>query len=55
MKNEDFILGELRIDQKRKNMVEMLGEMRKGRRERIEKKSRERIEIEGNEKKTKGS
>ena len=34
-------------------MVERLGEMRKGRRERIE--SRERIEIERKEKETKGS
>ena len=30
-------------------MVERLGEMRKGRRERIEKGSRKRIEIEKNE------
>ena len=34
-------------------MVERLGEMRKGRKERIEKGSRERIEIERNEKETK--
>ena len=36
-------------------MVERLGEMRKGRRERIEEGSRERIEIERKEKETKGS
>ena len=38
-------------------MVERLGEMRKGRRERIEKGSRERIEIEieRKEKETKGT
>ena len=36
-------------------MVERLGEMRKGRRERIEKWSRERIEIERKEKETKGN
>ena len=36
-------------------MVERLGEMRKGRRETIEKGSRERREIERNEKETKGS
>ena len=36
-------------------MVEWLGEMRKGRRERIEKGSRERIEIERKEKETKGN
>ena len=35
-------------------MVERLGEMRKGRRERIEKGRRERIEIERKEKETKG-
>ena len=40
---------------KDKRMVERLGEMRKGRRERIEKRSRERIEIERKEKETKGS
>ena len=34
-------------------MVERLGEMREGRREMIEKGSRERIEIERNEKETK--
>ena len=34
-------------------MVERLGEMRKGRKERIEKGSRERIEIERKEKETK--
>ena len=33
-------------------MVERLGEMRKGRRERIEKGSRERIEKRGRDKKT---
>ena len=36
-------------------MVERLGEMRKGRRERIEKRSKERIEIERKEKETKGN
>ena len=36
-------------------MAEMLEEMREGRREIIEKGSRERIEIEGNEKETKGN
>ena len=36
-------------------MVERLGEMRKGRRERIEKGSREGIEMEKKEKETKGS
>ena len=36
-------------------MVERLGEMRKGRRDRIEKGSRERIKIETKEKETKGS
>ena len=35
-------------------MVKRLGEMRKGRRERIEKGSRETIEIERKEKATKG-
>ena len=35
--------------------MERLGEMEKGRRETIEKGSRERIEIEINEKETKGS
>ena len=40
MKHEVFILGGQRIDQKsKKGMVERLGEMRKGRRERIEKGS----------------
>ena len=34
--------------------MERLGETRKGRRERIEKGSRDRIEIERNEKETKG-
>ena len=34
--------------------MERLGEMRKGRRERIEKGNRERIEIERKEKETKG-
>ena len=43
MKHEVFILGGQRIDQKQEGMVERLGEMRKGRRERIEKGSRERI------------
>ena len=36
-------------------MVERLGEMRKGRRERIEEGRRESIEIERKEKETKGS
>ena len=36
-------------------MVERLGKMRKGRREKIEKESRERIEIERKNKETKGS
>ena len=36
-------------------MTERLGEMRQGRRENIEKGSRERIEIERKEKETKGS
>ena len=36
-------------------MAERLGEMRKGRKESIEKGSRERIQIETKEKKTKGS
>ena len=36
-------------------MVERLGEMRTGRRERIDKGSRERIEIERKEKETKGN
>ena len=36
-------------------MVERLGEMRKGRRERIEKGCRERIEIAKKEKVTKGN
>ena len=44
MKHEVFILEGQRIDQKSK--VERLGEMRKGRRERIEKGSREGIEKE---------
>ena len=43
MKHEVFILGQT-IDQKQEGMVERLGEMRKGRRERIEKGSREGIE-----------
>ena len=47
--NEVFILGGQRIDQKRKN-----GWWR-GRRERIEKGSRERIEIEIERKETKGN
>ena len=37
MKHEVFILGRQRIDQKSKKGWERLGEMRKGRRERIEK------------------
>ena len=36
-------------------MVERLGETRKARRKRIDKRSRERIEIEREEKETKGS
>ena len=36
-------------------MVERLGEMRKGRRERIEKGTRESIEIERKEKEAKGN
>ena len=36
-------------------MVKRLGEMRKGKRERIEKGNRERIEIERKEEETKGS
>ena len=36
-------------------MVERLGEMRKGRRERIEKGNRERTEIQRKEKETKGN
>ena len=47
MKLEVFILGEQRIDQKRKK------EWWRGRRERIEKGSRERIEVERKE--TKGN
>ena len=40
MKHKVFILGGQRIDQKsKKGMEERLGEMRKGRRERIEKGS----------------
>ena len=39
MKHEVFILGGQRIDQKRRREEERLGEMRKGRRERIEKGS----------------
>ena len=45
MKFEVFIFEGQRIDQKRR-MVERLWEMRKGRRERIKKGSREKIEIE---------
>ena len=56
MKIEIFILGGQRIDQKRKKgLVERLGEMRKGRRGRIEKGSSERMDIERCEKVTKGS
>ena len=44
------ILGGQRIDQKAR--IDMLGEMRKGRRERIEKASRERIEKRERDKKT---
>ena len=44
MKHEVFILGGQRIDQEeQEGMVERLGEMRKGRKERIE-KGAERIE-----------
>ena len=47
MKHEVFILGGQRIDQRQQEgMVERIGEMRKGRRERIEKGSREGIEKE---------
>ena len=48
-----FILGGQRIAQKSKQegMVERLGEMRKGRREKIEKGSRERIEKRERDKK----
>ena len=62
MKIEVFILEGRRIDKKRKKggIVERLGEIRKGRRERIEKRNRERIEKcsrsrESIEKKTKGT
>ena len=41
--------------EEKKGMMERLGEMRKGKRERIEKGNRERIEIERKEKETKGS
>ena len=47
--------GGQKIDQKRKKGLERLGEMRKGRRERIEKGSREGIEIQRKEKETKGN
>ena len=47
MKLEVYILGRQRIDQKRKKV------WRRGRRERIEKRSRERIKIERKE--TKGN
>ena len=46
MKHEVFILGGQRIDQKSKRMVERLWEMRRERREKIEKGSREMIEKE---------
>ena len=55
MKLKVFILGGQRIDQKRKKEWERLGETRKGRRERIEKGSRERIEIEQKRKETNGN
>ena len=45
MKHEVFILGQTLI-RKQEGMVERLGEMRKGKRERIEKGSREGIEKE---------
>ena len=41
--------------EEKEGMVERIVELRKGRRERIEKASRERIEIERKEKDTKGS
>ena len=44
MKHDVFILGQ--TIRKQEGMVERLGEMRKGRRERIEKGSREGIEKE---------
>ena len=55
MKLEVLILELIRRERKEKRMVEKLGEMRKERRERIEKGSRERIEIERKEKETKGN
>ena len=55
MKHEVFILGGQKIIQKRKKGWRRgLGEMRKGRRERIEKGSKGQIEIERKEKETKG-
>ena len=58
MKVEVFILGGQRIEEEKEGMVKRLGEMRKGRRERIEKGSREKMEKERKERKekeTKGS
>ena len=53
---EVFILGGQKIDQNgKKGWWRGLGEMRKGRRERIEKGSREGIEIERKKKETKGN
>ena len=46
MKHEVFILGGQRIEEEQEGMVERLGEMRKRRREKIEKGSREGIEKE---------
>ena len=46
MKHEVFILRGQRIDEGQEGMVERLGEIRKERRERIEKGSREGIEKE---------
>ena len=47
MKHEVFILGGQTIDtEEQEGMAERLGEMRKGRRERIEKESREGMEKE---------
>ena len=45
MKHEVFILGQT-IDQKARRDGQRIGEIRKGRRERIEKESREEIEKE---------
>ena len=48
-------LEDRELIREKEGMVERLGEMRKGRRERIEKGRRERIEKERKEKETKGS